>query len=59
MVIDGEPTWVIADDEFMESYTFALPANARALSMSAWLYELERMQLIDSAADLLARMEKS
>lgn len=59
MVISGEPTWVIADDEFMGSYTFALPANARGLSMSAWLFELERMQLLDSAAVLQARMKKS
>ncbi len=53
----GTPTLVIIEDDWFESNTYALPGNIHLLSTSAWLDGLEQMKVIESAANLRARIQ--
>lgn len=53
----GDPTLVILEDDWFESNTYALPGNLHLLSTSAWLDGLEQMKVIESAAEVRARIQ--
>ena len=53
----GDPTLVILEDDWFESNTYALPGNLHLLSTSAWLDGLEQLRVIESAAEMRARIQ--
>lgn len=53
----GDPTLVILEDDWFESNTYALPGNLHLLSTSAWLDGLEQLKVIESAAEMRARIQ--
>jgi len=55
----GDPTLVIVEDDWFESNTYALPGNLHLLSTSAWLDGLEQMKVIESAAQIRARIQEA
>lgn len=53
----SDPMLVILEDDWFESNTYALPGNLLLLSTSAWLDGLEQMKVIESAAEVRARIQ--
>lgn len=54
----GDPTLVLVEDDWFESNVYALPGNVHLLSTSAWLDGLERLKVIESAAQIRLRIQQ-
>jgi hypothetical protein len=57
MANPGDPMLAILEDDWFESNTYALPGNLHLLSTSAWLDGLEQMKVLESAAEVRARIQ--
>lgn len=53
----GEPTLVIVEDDWFESNAYAVPGNVHLLSTASWLDGLEALEIIESAAEVRARIQ--
>ena len=53
----GEPTLVLIEDDWFEANAYAVPGNVHLLSTSAWLDGLEELKIIESAAEIRAKIQ--